>query len=214
MFSENCFVLLTLQRPTFINFLYDIFRSSTTSNDIYIYDSAQPNAIPIKVLTTMHRNPVTIIKYNPIYDVAISVDTTSMIEYWSTLKHDFEFPTKSISFTTKLDTDLFEFVQNKLLLLNLTISPNGLYFVTLTSDRRICLFKFKTAKLIRVFDESLNVSMELQNSKQLIPSMEFGRRMATERELEKSELSRFTNMVFDESSSFLIYPTVLGIKVS
>ena len=43
--------------------------------------------------------------------------------------------------------------------------------------------------------------------------MEFGRRMAVERELEKSECLKTSNMVFDESSNFLLYPTVIGVKV-
>lgn len=44
--------------------------------------------------------------------------------------------------------------------------------------------------------------------------MEFGRRMAVERELEKTqECLRYMGMVFDESSNFLLYPTVVGVKV-
>jgi peptidylprolyl isomerase domain and WD repeat-containing protein 1 len=82
-----------------------------------------------------------------------------------------------------------------------------------TSKFQICLFKFATGKLLRVFDESLSNILELQGKKQLIPSMEFGRRMAVERELDKSDMIKLSNMVFDESSNFLLYPTVIGIKV-
>ena len=81
-------------------------------------------------------NPVIIIKYNPVLDVIVSVDTKAMIEYWTGPRTEFEFP-KNVGFSSKLDTDLFEFVQNKLSLYNLTISPNGQYFATLTSDRRV-----------------------------------------------------------------------------
>lgn len=38
--------------------------------------------------------------------------------------------------------------------------------------------------------------------------------MAIEKELEKTENSPQPNAVFDESSNFLIYATLLGIKVS
>ena len=75
------------------------------------------------------------------------------------------------------------------------------------------MFKFKTAKLIRVFDENLSNILELQQKKQLIPSMEFGRRMAVERDIEKAEALKLSNLAFDESSNFLLYPTVIGIKV-
>lgn len=44
--------------------------------------------------------------------------------------------------------------------------------------------------------------------------MEWHRRIALEREIEKSdETFRLINFCFDESSNFLIYPTPLGIKV-
>jgi hypothetical protein len=37
--------------------------------------------------------------------------------------------------------------------------------------------------------------------------------MAVEKEIEKTETAPQPNAVFDESSNFLIYPTLLGIKV-
>ena len=43
--------------------------------------------------------------------------------------------------------------------------------------------------------------------------MEFGRRIAAERELEKHGSLRHENTIFDESGNFLLYPTLLGIKV-
>ena len=47
---------------------------------------------------------------------------------------------------------------------------------------------------------------------QQVPVMEFGRRVALERELEKSDQTRLCNIVWDESSNFLLYGTLLGIK--
>jgi len=43
--------------------------------------------------------------------------------------------------------------------------------------------------------------------------MDFGRRMAIEKELDKSEFLKFTKMTFDETSNFLLYPTIFGVKV-
>jgi len=43
--------------------------------------------------------------------------------------------------------------------------------------------------------------------------MEFGRRMAVERDLEKSEAFHLSSIVFDESGNFIMYPTLLGIKL-
>lgn len=46
-----------------------------------------------------------------------------------------------------------------------------------------------------------------------LEAIDFGRRMAVEKELEKTESAPQPNAVFDESSNFLIYATLLGIKV-
>ena len=44
--------------------------------------------------------------------------------------------------------------------------------------------------------------------------MEFGRRIAVERELEKTvNKFRCNNCIFDETGHFLLYATMLGIKV-
>jgi peptidylprolyl isomerase domain and WD repeat-containing protein 1 len=43
--------------------------------------------------------------------------------------------------------------------------------------------------------------------------MEFGRRLATEREWVKSTQGSSFNAVFDQSSNFLIYTSMLGIKI-
>lgn len=54
---------------------------------------------------------------------------------------------------------------------------------------------------------------ELQQMRQQLPDMEFGRRMAVERELEKVDAVRLTNIIFDETGHFVLYGTMLGIKV-
>lgn len=45
-----------------------------------------------------------------------------------------------------------------------------------------------------------------------LEAIDFGRRMAVEKEIEKTENVPQPNAVFDESSNFLIYATLLGIK--
>lgn len=49
--------------------------------------------------------------------------------------------------------------------------------------------------------------------RQQLPDMEFGRRMAVERELEKVDGIRLANIIFDETGHFVLYGTMLGIKV-
>eukprot|EP00056_Hartaetosiga_gracilis_P004443 m.75033 g.75033 ORF g.75033 m.75033 type:complete len:89 (-) comp11832_c0_seq1:3-269(-) len=43
--------------------------------------------------------------------------------------------------------------------------------------------------------------------------MEFGRRVAAERELAKSEYSNYLNAVFDTTGNFLIFTSLIGIKI-
>lgn len=46
-----------------------------------------------------------------------------------------------------------------------------------------------------------------------LDDMEFGRRLAVERELEKDSSAGATmNVIWDESGNFLLYPSMLGIK--
>ncbi|XP_017774692.1 PREDICTED: peptidylprolyl isomerase domain and WD repeat-containing protein 1 [Nicrophorus vespilloides] len=178
---------------------------------INIYDGRGTNE-PLHTLDKIHTKPVTIIKYNAALDITISVDSNGILEYWSGMKNDFGFP-KNVGFDSKLDTDLFEYAKNKTVPTGLAISKDGQKFATTSTDRRVRVFSFYTGKLLRVLDETLPRFTESQQSKQHLPNMEFGRRMAVERDLEKSEFYTLNNIVFDESGYFVLYPTLLGVKL-
>lgn len=178
---------------------------------IYVYDG-RGNNIPMKTIEKLHTKPVAILRYNPKYDVVISVDKQGLLEYWTGLKHDFQFP-KNVGFESKLDTDLFEFAKNKTIPIGLAITKNGDKFAAISTDRRVRVFNFLTGKLVRVLDESLPRFTELQQATQQLPNMEFGRRMAVERDLEKSESYSYANLEFDHSGHFLLYSTLLGVKL-
>lgn len=63
----------------------------------------------------------------------------------------------------------------------------------------------------------LQVAQDLQRSDAplyRLDAIDFGRRMAVEKEIEKTDNVPLPNAVFDESSNFLLYTTLLGIKVS
>ena len=72
------------------------------------------------------------------------------------------------------------------------------------------LFVTRKGKLRRKYDESINA----YNLSKKTDSIESGRRVAIEKELEATPEALATgNAVFDESGNFLIYGSLFGIKV-
>ncbi|KAJ6632608.1 Peptidylprolyl isomerase domain and WD repeat-containing protein 1 [Pseudolycoriella hygida] len=186
--------------------------SDQHSPKIYIYDGQGTNT-PLHVLEKLHTKPVCIIKYNVTFDVVVSVDQAGILEYWTGPKQDYKFPSKLVAFESKLDTSLFEFAKNKTIVSGLAFSNDGKRFATLSTDRKVRVFTFITGKLIRVFDETLARYSDMQHTSQAIPNMEFGRRMANERDLEKSDFLVHSNITFDYSGHFILYSTMVGIKM-
>lgn len=76
------------------------------SPKIAIYD-AQGVSTPLHVLDKLHTKPVSVIKYNVRFEVVVSVDRAGMLEYWTGPKNDYKFPSKIVSFESKLDTSEF-----------------------------------------------------------------------------------------------------------
>ncbi|ORZ40216.1 peptidyl-prolyl cis-trans isomerase cyp15 [Catenaria anguillulae PL171] len=191
--------------------------SDADSGDIHMFDGKGDGSILHTV--KLHKHPVAVMNYNARFNTVISIDASGMMEYWSPDPPAFTLPTRGIDFAYKSDTDLFEFKRNKNSVpSSLEFSPNGHLFVTYgLSDRTVRVWKFATGKLMRKYDESLQVISEMQQAGTAITrldDMEFGRRMAIERELEASvQARRYVNAVFDISSEFVLYPTLLGIKI-
>lgn len=186
--------------------------SDKDSNKIHIYDG-QGNGEALHVLDKLHLAPVVAMCYNVVYATVISIDKNGILEYWMNSKYDYKFPSKIVSFDSKLDTGLYEFSKNKTRVTGLAIAKDGKRFAAISTDRKVRIFKFHSGKLIRVFDEALARFQEIQKTSNALPNMEFGRRMATERDLEKSDHFTNSNIIFDYSGNFIMYPTMLGIKL-
>lgn len=75
-------------------------------------------------------------QYNPVFEVALSVDRAGILEYWTGPKTEYKFP-RCVLFESKLDTDLFEFAKNKTFPSGLSFSPDGTRFATLSGDRKV-----------------------------------------------------------------------------
>lgn len=89
------------------------------------------------VLDRLHTSPVCVLRYNVVFDTAVSVDRTGILEYWHGSKNDYKFPQKIVHFESKLDTSLFEFAKNKTIVTSIAFSRDGKRFATISTDRKV-----------------------------------------------------------------------------
>ncbi|KAL9099757.1 MAG: hypothetical protein Q9163_004788 [Psora crenata] len=188
--------------------------SYDASNDITIYDGRGESQNALHTISKLHRSTVRTMAYNNQYDCAVSADDNGMIEYWRP-HGSYDKPDNVFNF--KASTDLFEFKKAKSLPTSITISPSGEQFATFSfPDRKVRVFDFSTGKLYRTYDESIATITEMQQAGtalQKLEDVEFGRRLATERSLENSSILPKINVIFDESSNFILYGSLHGTKV-
>ena len=180
---------------------------------IYVYDTLSSEQTPVKVLE-LHRAAVRCMKYNAARGIVISADDKGVIDYWS--PSTYEFPTDGVDFRFKLDTDLYSLAKAKTKALTLEVSQDGEQFSTTGPDRRVRVFRFATGKLRHVIDESLESANDVQrsgNENYQLEDIDFGRRLAKDREMESDGEVGYPNAIFDESGNFILYATLLGIKV-
>ncbi|RYP54915.1 hypothetical protein DL768_000479 [Monosporascus sp. mg162] len=181
---------------------------------IDIYDGRGESSDPIHSIKGLHRSVVSVMAFNHAYDCVVSADEKGMLEYWSP-NANYEKPNNVFQY--KSSTNLFEFKKAKSTPVSITVSPSGHQFVTYSlPDRKIRLFEFGTAKLYRTYDESLQVIEEMQQAgtaMQKLDDVDFGRRLAAEREIESASVNNKVNVIFDESGHFILYGSIVGVKV-
>jgi peptidylprolyl isomerase domain and WD repeat-containing protein 1 len=188
--------------------------SDEVEHSIRIYDGRGESIAPIHTIKGLHRSVVSLMAFNNEYDCVVSADENGMLEYWRPTG-DYEKPDNVFEY--KSSTNLFDFKKSKSIPSSITISPLGSRFATYSfPDRKIRVFDFPTGKLYRMYDESLQTIEEMQQAGtalQKLEDVEFGRRIAMERELETPALRNRVNVIFDETGHFILYGSMLGIKV-
>ena len=135
----------------------------------------------------IHASKVIIVKYNFKYQSCISIDDSGIIEYWDI--NTGELPT-GLDFEYKVQTDLYSLAKAREIPISLTISPNHEYFCIYTNNRNFQIFEFKTGKLLNTINESLDQYSDQQNtpnSEFRLERIEFHRRLALEKEIEKAK---------------------------
>ena len=88
------------------------------------------------------------------------------------------------------------------------------YFVVYASDHKVYLFQLSTGKILVRYDERLDVYASSSGSSHGMDSIEFGKRAATERELERQSGLPTSQLVqMDPSEDYLLVSTMVGIKI-
>lgn len=185
-----------------------------SSSLIQVFDGRGENPNPLHSVRSIHRAPIVAMAFNNSFDCVISADESGMIEYWRAGDESFEKPDNV--FELKSSTNLFEFKKSKSTPVSLTISPSGHQFASVSfPDRQIRVFDFPSGKLYRKYDESLGTISDMQQAGTAIyqlDELEFGRRLAAERELDNPVTKPKINVLFDESGHFVLYGSLYGIK--
>lgn len=182
--------------------------------EIHIYDGRGESQTPMHIIKSVHRATVTAMAYNPAYDCVVSADQSGMIEYWRP-REPFELP--DTVFKMKSTTNLFDFKKSKSVPCSIIISPSGSQFATFSfPDRRIRIFDFGTGRLHRSYDESIETITTMHQAGTSIfklDEVDFGRKIAVERELENPLVRSRINLTYDESGNFILFGSLYGVKV-
>jgi peptidylprolyl isomerase domain and WD repeat-containing protein 1 len=226
IFDVSTFDLLAMLEPEFpvkcICFVHGqtsslplLAVSSAADGSIVLLDGRGENPKSLHKLPALHRKPVHVMAYNNSHDCVVSIDEGGMLEYWRP-SGTYEKPDNV--FEMKSSTSLFEFKKAKSVPYSITFSPDGSQFATFSfPDRKIRVFTFSTGKLYRTYDESITTLTEMQQagtlSSEPLDAIDFGRRIAVERELENPFIRPRVNVIFDESGHFILYGSILGTKV-
>ncbi|KAJ2627100.1 Peptidyl-prolyl cis-trans isomerase cyp15, partial [Coemansia sp. RSA 1694] len=189
--------------------------ADSESPTVSIFDY-RGSAEPKHMITDVHRLPVVLMAYTTAFKCIISVDKGGMIEYWS-VNEPHKLP-PTVGFSLKSQTDLYEFKRGKCVPNSLVLSSDSeLFACTSVDDSAIRVFSIFTGKLYCKHSESISASSAIQHSDETgqlrLDDMEFGRRLAVENELLKSAAGKLSNAVFDESGNFLLFASLVGIKV-
>ena len=161
---------------------------------------------------SVHEAPVVQMKYSEAMDAVVSVDTDGCIEIWS--PSTLSTPT-SCTFESKFDTDLFELQKDDSRACSLAVS--SVHFAVFTNKYVLKIFRIADGKLIKSIDETIDTLTVAQNDPlQRIVHMDpadYGKRIAVEQNLISSSQPRQESITFDHSGEYVMYSTLVGIKI-
>lgn len=193
--------------------------SDSKSHRIYTYDARQSTDEPKNVIDHIHKATICRMRMNSVHNIIVSVDVVGIVKYWRARDGNYDC-IKHPNATTEHDTVLHDFISKEVSdtntngrLYSISFSTDGDLLATTSSDRKIRIYKFKSGKLVREYDESLKRIEDKQRSEPFMNNMDFARRMAIEREIDKNQTFCHENVLFDQSSNYVLFPTPFGVKI-
>ena len=210
---------------------------------IYDTDSAgDESSVCTHELTNLHRAPVVCLAFNMLKGCVISGDSKGVLEYWDANSYAALSVTNSmhVVYQYKTETGLYELAKAKTSPVSITVSPSGSKFAVVSKDWKVWLFNFSTARVKSSYDESVQRYQELtaasaaaaaaaegdedaaemlEAAAVLVPAK---KQLMTEQDMQTEannhapgQMNQINEMnaIFDETSTFLIYACILGIKI-
>lgn len=173
---------------------------------LHDFDNDQEEPLPEITACSIHSSSGTVI--------AGCSDHT--IEYFSIEETREPKHLKLVKMKFSSKNNLNDFKAEEGIISGITLSPDEEYFASMSSDRFIRVFKFSTGKMTKKIDDRLSLYSEAQQSDKLpikLDDLEFGRRLAVERDLQRSPYFADLKAQFDLTGQYLLYPSPIGIKV-
>jgi peptidylprolyl isomerase domain and WD repeat-containing protein 1 len=163
---------------------------------------------------SLHENSVGLMEYRAEIDAMVSIDDGGYVEVWSPSSRE---KPRVCKFESKFDTDLFELNRRDSRALSLAVSNR--HFAVLASDFCINIFRIEDCKLVVSLDESIagmKRSQDDQEERRLhVEAKDFWSRVKVEEQIIASHDEKLMekSILFDQTGQFLIYSTLVGIKV-
>lgn len=184
---------------------------------VAVYDVLDDAADPL-FTTAPAGAPILAMAYAPTVDAVITADGRGVLDYWraDAAAREGVWPADAVRFALKSDTDLFRLAMDKTTAVSLAASPDGSRFAAVGGDGKVRVFDFATGKLKATYDESPAAAASLQRDggdAVRLDAVDFGRRLAVDRERAGDPAAPRPNCVFDDSGHFLILGSLLGIKM-
>ncbi|GIX62919.1 peptidyl-prolyl cis-trans isomerase [Babesia caballi] len=191
--------------------------ASAGDNRVHLF---KPTMSSVAVRTLNIATPdVHTLVYNARFDVCLAANRLGDVDVYDA--DTFKFPANHprLGFTMKGQTDLYELRKLNTHAVSMAISPSGEFAAMHCHDGHIRLFRFHSLKLCRVYDESALMYAAAQSDPKSsalhMDPVDFLKRRTYEQEISKigTDQGEYSQLCFDVSSNYLIYPSMLGIKV-